>query len=102
MLFAADIYDTPTLYEFIESPTVGQTVIALRKLPPPYEQEKRTVRHKVFQVIHDYSAELFRESVGSLRSSGNIPEHFDIVYESFQEELKDKIILSSMFPKTRG
>lgn len=102
MLFAADIYDTPRLYEFIVNPTVKQTVIALRKLPPPYEQQKKTIQHKVFQVIHDYSAKLLTESVDFLRSSGDIPEHFDVEYESFQEELKDKVILSSLFPKTRG
>ena len=99
MLLAADIYDSPKLFNFIEEPTLQQAIIALRKAPPPYEKDPFPVISKLFQAIHDRSDVLLRDAAAEIKKSPVKPEHFEESYERFQEIVEDEKFLSALYPK---
>ncbi|HIJ79311.1 MAG: hypothetical protein OEY01_10030 [Desulfobulbaceae bacterium] len=101
MLLAADIYDTPKLFALIESPSLQQAVIALRKAPPPYEEAQFAVISKLFQAIHDCSDELLRQAAVEIKNSPAKPNHFDESYDRFQEIIEDEKFLSALYPKAK-
>ncbi|MDA8165134.1 MAG: hypothetical protein M0017_08915 [Desulfobacteraceae bacterium] len=101
MLEAADIYDTPRLFRLIPQPTLAQAMIALLKVPPPYEKAPGLPRHKIFQAVHDSSEELLAAAVRDLRHRGEGGAEFEEAYERFEEVLMDEKILTSLYPKAR-
>ena len=102
LFLCADVYDVPKLFQVLKQPTVDHALIALRKLPPPYEKSPQVVFHRVFQAIHDNSADLLEEAAKSIGESNDIPEHFEEAYERFQEIIEDEKLLSSLYPKAKG
>lgn len=96
---AADIYDVSKLFSLIRQPTIQQAIIALRKSPPPYEKTPQLVLDGVFKAIYDKSATLLEKAATTLKSSREIPEHFEAAYERFQEIVEDEKLLSALYPK---
>lgn len=101
MLRAADIYEVPKLFQLLSKPTPEHAVIALIKVPPPYDAEPDKLINNVFQAIHDKSPDLLPAAAVIMKRTGEAPEHFSSAYQRFQEILKDQSILSALFPKAR-
>lgn len=99
LLECAEIYDIPILINIIGHLTVDEAVLALRKIPPPYEKRPLEVFDSIFQAIHECDHNLLARARDKMLSHGTIPAHFISVYERFQEILKDKEVLSSLFPQ---
>lgn len=99
MLGAADIYDVPDLFRCVVEPTVAQAVIALTKVPPPYEKNPQVVIAKVFQAVYDCSEELLTQAAGMVAESAARPSHFQEAYERFKEIKEDEKLLSALYPK---
>ncbi len=99
LLECAEIYDIPILINIIAHLTVDEAVLALQKIPPPYEKRPLEVFDRIFQAIHDCDHTLLAKARDKMLSLGTIPDHFISVYERFQEILKDKEVLSALFPQ---
>ena len=102
LFLCADVYDVPKLFRIVERPTERHAVIALRKIPPPYEKAAQLVFHRVFQAIYDNSPALVEKAAELIRNSGDIPKHFEASYEMFQEIVEDEKLLSALYPKAKG
>ncbi|MDG4476340.1 hypothetical protein [Thiovibrio frasassiensis] len=99
MLGAADIYDVPDLFRCIAEPTVFQAVVAISKVPPPYEKAPQLVVDKVFQAVYDCSEELLAQAAARVAENAERPAHFQEAYERFKEIKEDEKLLSALYPK---
>lgn len=99
MLGAADIYDVPDLFRCVAEPTVAQAVIAITKVPPPYEKTPQLVIDKVLQAVYDSSEELLAQAAAKVAGSAERPAHFQEAYERFKEIKEDEKLLSALYPK---
>ncbi|NOX24591.1 MAG: hypothetical protein GXP59_00430 [Deltaproteobacteria bacterium] len=95
------IYDIPLLLTVIRTITEDEAVLILKKIPPVYEKKPTRVFDLVFQAIHNCGEYLLPQAKIKMRVSGDMPEHFNSIYERFQEILRDKEILSSIFPQSQ-
>ena len=99
MLGAADIYDVPDLFRCVAEPTVSQAIIAITKVPPPYEKTPQLVVDKVFQAVYDCSEELLDQAAVKVSGRTEMPAHFHEAYERFKEIKEDEKLLSALYPK---
>ncbi len=101
MMEAADIYDAPILLKMLGTATMPHAVLALQKVPPPYEKKTTLVSDKIFQAIHDSSEKILEQAAHELKQSGKAPEHFAASYERFKEIVEDEKLLSALYPKAK-
>lgn len=101
LVTAADIYDTPKVISLISQPTILQAVIALRKVPPPYEKKPQAVLDKLYRALHNHSEVFLIGASEELLASGDVPEHFERQFKRFQEIVEDEKVLSALYPKAR-
>ena len=99
MLAAADIYDVSDLFRCVAEPAVSQAVIAIAKIPPPYEKNPQLVVDKVFQAVYDRSEELLAQAAVRVIGNMQTPAHFLEAYERFKEVKEDEKLLSALYPK---
>jgi len=99
MLGAADIYDVSDLFRCVAEPTVSQAIIAITKVPPPYEKTPQLVVDKVFQAVYDCSEELLSQAAARVVGGAEMPAHFEEAYERFKEIKEDEKLLSALYPK---
>jgi len=102
LLKCAEIYDIPLLLEVVKKISVDEAILVLNKIPPAYEKRPMQVYDLVFQAIHNCGGQLLAEAKTKMQASGSMPSHLNSVYERFQEILKDKEILSSIFPHAKA
>lgn len=102
LLECAELYDIPLLLEIINHITVDEAILILKKTPPSYEKRPTRVFDRVFQAIHNCGEHLLSQAKTKMQDANEMPEHFTSVYERFQEILKDKEILSSIFPQAKA
>jgi hypothetical protein len=101
LLKCTEIYDIPLLLKIIKTITEEEAVLVLKKKPPVYEKQPMQVLDLVFQAVHDCDEHLLDKAKSKMQAEGDMPKHFNSVYERFQELLKDKEILSSIFPHAK-
>jgi len=101
LLECTEIYDIPLLLEIINEITVDETILILKKTPPSYEKRPTQVFDRVFQAIHNCGDHLLAQAKTKMQDADEMPEHFTSVYERFQEILKDKEVLSLLFPQAK-
>ncbi len=102
LLKCAEIYDIPLLLEVIKTISVDEAILVLNKIPPAYEKRPMQVYDLVFQAVHSCGGQLLSEAKMKMQASDSMPGHLNSVYERFQEILKDKEILSSIFPQAKA
>ena len=102
ILDAADIYDTPEILSLIPTPTISHALIALRKVPPPYEKNQASVFDKIFWALQNHSENFLQQASKELLNSGDVPDHFTKQFKRFQEIVEDEKILSALYPKARS
>lgn len=99
---AADIYDTPRLFALLPEHTPEQMMVALTKEPPPYEQNRRLVRDRLFYAVYSRDPELFPVAVEMLLARRAAPADFAEAHARFQELLEDEKLLSALYPKAKA
>ncbi|MFU8818502.1 MAG: hypothetical protein ACNA74_02120 [Desulfurivibrio sp.] len=99
---AADIYDTPRLFALLQEYTLEQMMVALAKEPPPYEQNRRLVRDRLFYAVYSRDPALFPVAVEMLLARGAAPADFAEAHARFQELLEDEKLLSALYPKAKA
>ena len=97
LLECAEIYDIPLLLKIIKQITVDEAILILKKTPPAYEKRPIMVFDRVFQAIHNCGDHLLNQAKAKMQEAHEIPKHFTSVHERFQEILKDKEVLRSIF-----
>ncbi len=98
ILSCADVYDIPVLLEIIKQIEVDEAILILKKTPPSYEKRPTQVFDQVFMAIHNCDDHLLTQAKLKMQHANEMPEYFNSVYERFQQILKDKEILSSIYP----
>ena len=101
MIECAEIYDIPKLFRILRNISVKQAVVALKKVPPPYERNPLLIMDRVFHSIRGKSAELFKQAAKMVLASHDAPINFAANYERFCEIVLDENILSKMYPKAK-
>ncbi len=99
---AAEIYDLPKLFAMLPAITTEQAMIALAKVPPPYEKNSAQVQDRLFHAVYNQSPERFSEAVDRLRQHGQAPAGFDQAHARFLDLLEDEKLLSALYPKARA
>ncbi|MBU0676155.1 MAG: hypothetical protein KJ950_16070 [Proteobacteria bacterium] len=102
MLECTDIYDVPIFFALINRPTKSQAVVALRKVPPPFEKDALLVLDRVFHSIRGKSERLLEEAADEIAHDPlGSPENFIQNYRRFQEIMMDEQMLGILYPKAR-
>ncbi|HCC53825.1 MAG TPA: hypothetical protein DEQ20_02710 [Desulfobulbaceae bacterium] len=99
MLGAADINDVPALFRCFADPKLSHAVVALTKVPPPYEKNPQLVVDKILQAVYDCSEALLTQAAEKVSGSAARPAHFQEAYERFKEVKEDEKLLSALYPK---
>ena len=102
LLSAADIYDTPKLFNLIPQPDEQHAELALRKDVPPYEKKPLMVLDKVYYAINNYSEQMLEKVAEKIIKEGDGPRNFKENYERFRGILEDEEFLLSLYPYARG
>lgn len=97
----AEIYDIPKLFKLLRHPTREQAVIALKKVPPPYEKNPALIIDRVFHAIREKSGKQFEEAAAGVLGSSDAPADFADNYERFKEIMMDEHILGLLYPKAK-
>jgi hypothetical protein len=101
MIECAEIYDVPKLFRILREISVKQAVVAMKKVPPPYERNPLLIMDRVFHSIREKSVELLEEATREVLASDDAPDDFADNYERFKEIVLDENILSIMYPKAK-
>ena len=101
MIECAEIYDVPKLFRLLKSISTEQAVVAMQKVPPPFERNPLLIMDRVFHSIREKSPELFEEAAKAVLASDDAPENFAVNYERFKEIVLDENILSVVYPKAK-
>jgi len=101
MIECAEIYDVPKLFRILKGISVKQAVVAMKKVPPPFEKNPLLIMDRVFHSIREKSAELLEEAAKEVLASDDAPKNFVANYKRFREIVMDEKILSVMYPKAR-
>ena len=97
----AEIYDIPKLFKLLRYPTREQAVIALKKVPPPYEKNPLLIIDRVFHAIREKSGKQLEAAASLVLASNDAPVNFADNYERFKEIMMDEHILSLLYPKAK-
>lgn len=97
----AEIYDIPKLFRILRYPSREQAVIALKKVPPPYEKNPLLIIDRVFHAIRERSGKLLEEAAAQVLASSDVPVDFRDNYERFKEIMMDEHILGLLYPKAK-
>lgn len=97
----AEIYDIPKLFRLLRQPTRELAVIALKKVPPPYEKSPLLIIDRVFQAIREKSVNLLEEAAAGVLASRDAPMDFAANYERYKEIMMDEHILALLYPKAK-
>lgn len=98
---AADIYDAPKLFALLPECSVEQVMAALKKEAPPYEQNPRLLRDRLFYAVYSRAPELFPLAAEMLQVRQEAPAGFAEAHRRFMELLEDEKLLSALYPKAR-
>lgn len=101
MTECAEIYDIPKLFKLLRNLTCEQAVIAMKKVPPPYEKNPLLIIDRVFQSIREKSRALLEEGAMMVLSASDAPVGFADNYERYKEIMMDEHILSLLYPKAK-
>ena len=99
MVECAEIYDVPRLFSLMRKITREQAVLAMQKVPPPYEKKPMLVVDRVFHAIKEKSTELLEDAAAEIMVSASVPADFVDNYERFRGVMMDEQILSMLYPK---
>ncbi|NTV14529.1 MAG: hypothetical protein HGA96_11475 [Desulfobulbaceae bacterium] len=101
LLECAEVYDVPKLFNLIKHPTQEMAIIAMKKVPPPYEKTPLLIIDRVFHAIREKSGELLEQSAVAVMAAGDAPAEFADNYDRFKEIMMDEHILSLLYPKAK-
>ncbi len=101
MLECAEVYDVPRLFNLIQHPTLKMAVIAIKKVPPPYEKNPLLIIDRVFFAIREKSGKLLDESAVAVMAGSDAPTDFSDNFARFREIMMDEHILSLLYPKAK-
>ena len=101
MVECTEIYDVPKLFRILREISVKQAVVAMKKVPPPYERNPLLIMDRVFHSIREKSVELLEEATRGVLASDDAPDDFADNYERFKEIVLDENILCRMYPKAK-
>ena len=101
MIECAEIYDVPKLFRILRELSVKQAVVAMKKVPRPYERNPLLIMDRVFHSMREKSVELLEEATSEVLASDDAPDDFADNYERFKEIVLDENILSAMYPKAK-
>ncbi len=101
LIECTEVYDIPVFLEIIRPISVEEAVIALQKTTPAYEKRPMEVYDLVFQAVHNCDKHILEKAKEKMLQADNIPQHFNSEYDRFQEILKDKEVLSQLFPQAK-
>jgi hypothetical protein len=101
MIECAEIYDVPKLFRILRDISIKQAVVALKKVPPPFEKNPLLIMDRVFHSIREKSTELLEKAAKEVLASDDAPDNFVDNYKRFREIVMDEKILSVMYPKAR-
>lgn len=99
MIECADIYAVPRLLGLLRKISKEQAVLAMKKVPPPYEKAPLLLVDRVFHAIKGKSTELLEGAAEEIMASDNRPKDFVANYERFREIMMDEHILSLLYPR---
>ncbi|MFO7607482.1 MAG: hypothetical protein R6W72_14420 [Desulfurivibrionaceae bacterium] len=99
MVECAEIYDTPRLFGLLRTISREQAVLAMTKVPPPYEKNPLLVIDRVFHAVKEKSPEILASAAEEIMNSEDPPKDFVTNYERFREIMMDEHILSMLYPK---
>lgn len=97
----AEIYDIPKLFKLLRHPTREQAVIALKKVPPPYEKNPLLIIDRVFHALREKSVKQLEEAATWVLSGSDKPADFAGNYERFREIMMDEHLLGLLYPKAK-
>jgi len=101
MVECADIYDIPRLFRFLRNPSVELAIMAMKKIPPPYEKNPLLIIDRVFQAIREKSGKLLEDAAAGVAVHDDAPADFVGNYERFKEIMMDEHVLSMLYPKAK-
>lgn len=101
MIECAEIYDIPKLFKLLHHPTREQAMIALKKVPPPYEKTPLLIIDRVFHAIREKSGQQLEASAAGVLASSDAPADFADNYGRFKEIMMDEHILGLLYPKAK-
>lgn len=101
MIECAEIYDVPKLFRILKSISIDQAVVAMQKVPPPFERNPLLIMDRVFHSLREKSAELLEEAAKEVLASDDAPDNFAANYGRFKEIVLDENILAIMYPKAK-
>ncbi|MFN2364839.1 MAG: hypothetical protein ABR523_00060, partial [Desulfurivibrionaceae bacterium] len=99
MVECAEIYDIPRLFGLLRTISREQAVLAMTKVPPPYEKNPLLVIDRVFHAVKEKSPEILTLAAEEIMNNENPPKDFVANYERFREIMMDEHILSMLYPK---
>lgn len=101
MIECAEIYDIPKLFKLLRHPTLEQAVIALKKVPPPYEKNPLLIIDRIFHAIREKSGQQLEEAAAVVLAGSDAPVDFTDNYERFKEIMMDEHLLGLLYPKAK-
>lgn len=101
MIECAEIYDIPKLFKLLRQLTREQAVIAMKKIPPPYEKNPLLIIDRVFHAIREKSGQQLEEAAAVVLVDSGAPVGFSDNYERYKEIMMDEHILGLLYPKAR-
>lgn len=101
MIDCTEIYDVPRLFSLLRKISRDQAILAMKKVPPPFEKNPLLVMDRVFHAIKEKSAELLESAAEEVLASTDAPENFAGNYARFREIMMDEHILSLLYPNAR-
>jgi hypothetical protein len=99
MVECTEIYDVPRLFGLLRKISREQAVLAMKKVPPPYEKNPLLVIDRVFHAVKEKSPEILASAAEEIIASVDSPRDFGANYERFREIMMDEHILSMLYPK---
>lgn len=97
----AEIFDIPKLFKLLRNLTLEQAVIALKKVPPPYEKNPWLIIDRVFHAIREKSGEQLEAAASLVLAGEDAPIDFADNYERFKEIMMDEHILGLLYPRAK-
>ncbi len=102
LLAAADITDLPTLIGLMPDLGVEEAKIALQAVPPPYVTAPEPLLDAVHDALHHKNAAVYDQAVQQLLTADEAPPHLPAAHARFTEILRDRELLSTLFPRARS
>ncbi len=101
LLAAASIEDLPVLIGLMPRLGEQEAAVALGSAPPPYATDPASLLDAVHEALHDKDAAVYDIAVQRLLGSDEVPPHLPGAHARFVEILRDRELLSSLFPRAR-